>query len=77
MVYRAFSKHGIVILPPGLRLPDGPVEVRTIAPVEPPSEPANGVRPLNSERRSVFELSPVSVGALLQPLPADDDLLRK
>lgn len=75
MVHKAISKNGVVILPPGLLLPAGPVEVRVSTPVELRQEHGNGAACQQGEPLSVFDFSPISVGAVLRPFPADDDIL--
>jgi len=70
MVARGRVQNGVVVLDNGVRLPEGQ-EVTVLALDTVPTSPRlEGVRP-----HSVLDIPPVSVGAVLHPLTADDDLL--
>ena len=70
MVARGRVQNGVVVLDNGVRLPEGQA-VTVLAPDTVPTSPRlEGVRP-----HSVLDIPPVSVGAVLHPLTADDDLL--
>jgi len=70
MVARGRVQNGVVVLDNGVRLPEGQ-EVTVLAPDTMPSSPRlEGARP-----HSLLDIPPVSVGAVLHPLTADDDLL--
>ena len=66
MVARGRVQNGVVVLDDGVRLPDGQ-EVTVLAPA---ALPAQGSRP-----HSLLDVPPVSLGPLLHPLTAGDDLL--
>jgi hypothetical protein len=65
MVTRGHVKNGVVVLDNGLRLPEGQ-EVTVLAP---------GVWPTVARPHSILDIAPVSVGAVLHPMTAGDDLL--
>ena len=65
MVARGHVKNGVVVLDNGVRLPEGQ-EVTVLAP---------GDWPPAARPHSILDIAPVSVGAVLRPLTADDDLL--
>ncbi len=70
MVARGRVQDGVVVLDNGVRLPEGQ-EVTVLAPdIVPTSLRMEGSRP-----HSVLDIPTVSVGAVLRPLTADDDLL--
>jgi hypothetical protein len=56
-------RNGVVVLADGVRLPEGQ-EVTVLTP------PAAG-----SDRHGLLDIPPVSLGTVLRPLTADDDLL--
>jgi hypothetical protein len=63
MVVRGRVQNGVVVLADGVRLPEGQ-EVTVLAP------PATDLKP-----HSILDIPPVSVGKVLRPFTADDDLL--
>jgi hypothetical protein len=63
MVARGHVKNGVVVLDDGIRLPEGQ-EVTVVAHT---AEEA--------QRHSILDIQPVSVGAVLHPVTAEDDLL--
>jgi hypothetical protein len=65
MATHGHVKNGVVVLDDGVRLPEG-LEVTVLAP---DAEPALA-RP-----HSILDIAPVSLGAVLRPMTADDDLL--
>ena len=65
MVTRGQVKNGVVVLANGLRLAEGQ-EVTVLAPEASPT----AARP-----HSILDIAPVSVGGVLRPLTAEDDLL--
>lgn len=65
MVARGRVRNGVIVLDNGVRLPEGQ-EVTVLAPV---ASPQNG-RP-----HGILDIAPVSLGAVLRPFTADDDLL--
>src|SRR5262249_62359776 len=70
MVARGRVQDGVLVLHNGVLLPEGQ-EVAELAPDAVPASPRlEGSRP-----HSVLDIPPVSVGAVLRPLTADDDLL--
>jgi hypothetical protein len=70
MVARGRVQNGVVVLDNSVRLPEGQ-EVTVLAPDTVPTSPRiEGARP-----HSVLDIPTVSVGAVLRPLTADDDLL--
>jgi hypothetical protein len=70
MVARGRVQNGVVVLDNGIHLPEGQ-EVTVLAPDTAPSNP----RPEGSRSHSILNIPTVSVGAVLCPLTADDDLL--
>ena len=66
MVARGRVQNGVVVFDDGVRLPEGE-EVTVLAPA---SAAANGSKP-----HSILDIPPVSVGAVVSPSTADDDLL--
>jgi hypothetical protein len=68
MVARGHVKNGVVVLEDGVRLPDGQ-EVTVLAPNSSDSL-TRGQGP-----HSVLDIPPVSLGAIVQPLTGNDDLL--
>jgi hypothetical protein len=68
MVTHGHVKNGVVVLPRGVRLPEG-LEVTVVAP-DPSLALTRGPGP-----HSVLDIPPVSVGAVLRPLTSEDDLL--
>ena len=70
MVAHGRVQNGVVVLEEGVRLPEGQavtVLASCVAPVTPPMEPA--------QPHSILDIPPVSLGAMLRPLTADEDLL--
>ncbi len=65
MVARGHVKNGVVVLDNDVRLPEGQ-EVTVLT---------NGGLGGNAVRRSILDIAPVSLGAVLRPLSFDDDLL--
>lgn len=65
MVTRGQVKNGVVVLANGVRLPEGQ-EVTVLAP---------GAWPTVVLPHSILDIAPVSVGAVLRPLTAEDDRL--
>ncbi len=65
MVARGQVKNGVVVLADGVRLPEGQ-EVTVLAPAAWP-----GI----ARSHSILEIATVSVGGVLRPLTAEDDLL--
>jgi hypothetical protein len=63
MVARGHVQDGVVVLADGVRLPEGQ-EVTVIAPSM-PCPKAHGI----------LDIPPVSLGAIVRPFNADDDLL--
>jgi hypothetical protein len=70
MVARGRVQNGVVVLDNGVRLPEGQ-EVTVLA----PDAVSTGPRLEGSQPHSVLDIPTVSVGAVLRPLTADDDLL--
>jgi hypothetical protein len=71
MVARGFVKNGVVVLEEGIRLPEGQ-EVRVIGSGPRPADAA-GDSATGGHR--VLDIPAVSLGPLLRPLQAGDDLL--
>ena len=65
MVARGRVQNGVVVLDNGVRLPEGQ-EVMVLAPAAVPQD----ARP-----HGILDIAPVSVGAVMRPVTADDDLL--
>jgi hypothetical protein len=65
MVTRGHVKNGVVVLADGVRLPEGQ-EVTVLAP---------GAWSTIARPQSILDIAPVSVGGVLRPLTAEDDLL--
>ena len=65
MVTRGQVKDGVVVLANGVRLPEGQ-EVTVLAP-----DPL----PTIERPHGILDIAPVSVGSVLRPLSAEDDLL--
>jgi hypothetical protein len=63
MVARGRVQNGVVVLADGVRLPEGQ-EVIVVAPP-----------PVGSKAHGILDIPSVSVGAVIGPLTADDDLL--
>ena len=63
MVARGHVQNGVVVLADGVRLPEGQ-EVTVLAP---PSAAANA--------HGILDIPPVSLGAVQQPMTAENDLL--
>jgi hypothetical protein len=70
MVVRGRVQNGVVVLEDGIRLPEGQ-EVAVLASQEAPASPSTGL----AQPHSVLDIPPVSLGAMLRPQTADDDLL--
>ncbi|MGP0067657.1 MAG: hypothetical protein ACLQGP_29185 [Isosphaeraceae bacterium] len=64
MVARGQVKNGVVVIANGVGLPEGQ-EVTVLAP---------GPSPTIARSHSILDIAPVSVGAVLRPLTAEDDL---
>lgn len=65
MIVQGLVENGVVVLPEGVRLPDGQtVTVLTAATVKPPGH-------------SVLDIPSFSVGAILIPFSDDDDFLEE
>ncbi len=69
MVFRGRVQNGVVVLDAGARLPDGQ-EVIVLT-----GEPAQSTLPAQGAPQSLRDIPPVSLGPVLRPLAADDDLL--
>jgi hypothetical protein len=67
MVARGHVRNGVVVLDGGIRLPEGQ-EVTVLA-------PADGTLERPAVSHSILDITPVSLGPILRPLGADDDLL--
>ena len=65
MATRGQVKNSVVVLANGVRLPEGQ-EVTVLVP---------GAWPTIARPQSILEIAPVSVGAVLRPLTAEDDSL--
>lgn len=63
MIARGLVQNGVVVLAEGLRLPEGQ-EVTVLAPALP-----------NSAAHGILDIPSVSLGSVVRPFPADDDLL--
>jgi hypothetical protein len=63
MVARGRVQNGVVVLADGVRLPEGQ-EVTVLAPA-----------PAGSPTHGILDIPPVSLGAVVRPFTADDDLL--
>jgi hypothetical protein len=63
MVARGHVQNGVVVLADGIRLPEGQ-EVTVLAP-SPPDAPTH----------SILDVPPVSLGDVLRPFTAEEDLL--
>lgn len=68
MVVHGRVQNGVIVLDDGVSVPEGQL-VTVLAPST--GSPANQVQ----GGHSVLDIPTVSVGAVLQPLSADDDLL--
>jgi hypothetical protein len=62
MVTRGHVRNGVVVLDNGVRLPEGQ-EVTVLA---------SGAWPAVARAHSILDIAPVSVGAVLRPLTAED-----
>ncbi len=62
-VARGRVENGVVVLTDGVRLPEGQ-EVSVLAPAL-----------AGSKAHGILDIPPVSLGAILRPFTADDDLL--
>lgn len=65
MVARGRVQNGVVVLADGVRLPEGE-EVTVLT---------SGKTAESGQRQSVLDIATVSLGSILVPLTADDDLL--
>ena len=63
MVVRGHVQNGVVVQADGVRLPEGQ-EVTVLAPP-----------PANSKGHGILDVPPVSLGSVVRPFPADEDLL--
>src|SRR5438270_580434 len=63
MVAQGRVQNGVVVLTDGVRLPEGQI-VTVLAPPLPVSQ-----------AHSILDISPVSLGSVVRPFTADDDLL--
>jgi hypothetical protein len=70
MVARGRVQNGVVVLDNGVRLPEG----QAVTVLTPDTAPASS-RLEGSRSHSILNIPTVSVGAMLRPLTADDDLL--
>jgi hypothetical protein len=69
MVARGRVQNGVVVLDEGVRLPEGQ-EVTVLAGDSVPAAP-----PMRGASHSLLDIPAVSLGPVLRPLSADDDLL--
>ncbi len=65
MVAKGRVRNGVIVLSEGVRLPEGQ-EVTVLA---------IGKAQHAHETHSIMDIPPVSVGSVLRPMTADDDLL--
>lgn len=65
MLTHGHVKNGVVVLDEGVRLPEG-LEVTVLAP---------GAEPALARPHSLLDITPVSLGAVLRPMTAGEDLL--
>jgi hypothetical protein len=65
MVARGHVQNGVVVLEGGVRLPEGQ-EVTVLVPTA-----------AGSNARGILDIPPVSLGSVVPPLTAGDDLLRE
>lgn len=65
MINRGQVKNGVVVLADAVRLPEGQ-EVTVLVP---------GAWPAVARSHSLLDIAPVSMGAVLRPLTAEDDRL--
>jgi len=65
MITIGHVKNGVIVLNNGVQLPEGQ-EVTVLVPAAWPDGP---------QPHSILDIAPVSLGALLRPLTAEDDLL--
>ncbi len=65
MVIIGHVKNGVIVLNNGVQLPEGQ-EVTVLIPAAWPAGP---------QPHSILDIAPVSLGVLLRPLTAEDDLL--
>ena len=70
MVARGHVQNGVVVLDDGRRLPEGQ-EVTLLVPAQVPAASQSEGRPPHS----ILDIPPVSLGPVLRPLTAEDDLL--
>jgi len=70
MVARGRVQNGVVVLDHGVRLPEGQ-EVTVL----PRATALTARRVSGSQPHSVLDIATVSLGSVLRPLAADDDLL--
>ena len=70
MVARGRVKNGVVVLEPGVSLPEGQEVTVLTCGVAP-----NGLRGGAGLPHGILDIPAVSLGAVLRPLTADDDLL--
>jgi hypothetical protein len=63
MVARGRVQNGVVVLADGVRLPEG-LEVTVLAPAQ-----------ASSQTHGILDIAPVSLGSVVRPFTADDDLL--
>jgi hypothetical protein len=63
MVARGRVRNGVVVLEEGICLPEGQ-EVTVLAPLTP-----------EAQAHSIVDIPPVSLGSIVRPPSADDDLL--
>ena len=67
---RGHVQNGVVVLEPGVRFAEGQPVLVTPSKANDASASAN-----STFRRSVLDIPPVSLGAVLRDLSSDDDLL--
>jgi hypothetical protein len=65
MLTHGHVKNGVVVLDEGVRLPEG-LEVTVLAP---------GAEPALARPHSLLDIAPISLGAVLRPMTAGEDLL--
>jgi hypothetical protein len=65
MVARGRVQNGVVVLADGVRFPEGQ-EVTVLS---------SATAPADRQAHGVLDIPPVSVGSVLRPFTADDDLL--
>jgi hypothetical protein len=74
MVARGRVQNGVVVLDHGIRLPEGQ-EVTVVTAGTELDTAASAISVGRAQRHSALDIPPVSLGSMLRPLSADDDLL--